>query len=62
MRKLVVPIAVTILVTLSAISVIASFRPATPIAVLPPHGIWIEEVQHRVDVKSLPVLDIADLY
>jgi len=62
MRKLVVPIAVTILVALGTISVIASFRPGTPAAVLPPHGISIEEIQHRVDVKSLPVLKITDLY
>jgi hypothetical protein len=62
MTKLVVPIAVIILLVLATISVIASFRPGAPVAVLPPHGISIEEIQQRVDVQSLPVLEIADLY
>jgi len=62
MRKLVVLVAATILVAIGTISVIASFRLGTPVAVLPSHGISIEEIHLRVDVKSLPVLEIADLY
>jgi hypothetical protein len=62
MRKLVVPIAFTILATLGTISAISSFRPCKSIAALPPHGILIEEIQRRVDMKSLPDLEITDLY
>jgi hypothetical protein len=62
MRKLVVPTAVTILVASGAISVIASLRPWKSVAALPRQGISIEEIQHQVDVKSLPDLEITDLY
>jgi hypothetical protein len=59
---LVVPLAVTILVTSGIMSMIAPLRPCTPVAVLPPQGISIEDIQHRVDVKSLPDQQITDLY
>jgi hypothetical protein len=62
MTKLLVPTAMTILAVLGSILVIASFRSGTPVAVLPPNGLTIEEVHHRVDVRSLPAVEIADLY
>jgi hypothetical protein len=59
---LVFSIAVTILVTSSIMSMIAPLRPCTPVAALSPKGISIEEIQRRIDVKSLPDQEITDLY
>jgi hypothetical protein len=57
MRRLALASVAITLVVLGTIAAIKSTAPATPHLVT----ISIEDIHRQVDVRSLPVLDIADL-
>jgi hypothetical protein len=63
--KLVLATVVTILVAVGATTMVKSFFPGAPAAgaLQTAHGsISPEEVQRQIDVKSLPVVEIAEPY
>jgi hypothetical protein len=62
MRMLVLFTAATILTVAAAASTMKAPAPATSDAASPHAVMYIEEIQRKVDMKSLPIVDVKEPY